>query len=202
MEGTIASVPPQGGRKHPQQEYIQINTRNILFICGGAFDGLEQIVESRIGKRRIGFAGTDVPKDGNVLRGAEPEDLQRYGMIPEIVGRLPVTVPLDSLDEEALVRILQEPKNALVKQYDKMFELEGIGLTFEPAAISAIAKGALARGTGARGLRSIIETVMRDVMFEIPSRRDVREVVVTAESIDHGVPPLLVLNPTERKREA
>jgi ATP-dependent Clp protease ATP-binding subunit ClpX len=202
LEGTIASVPPQGGRKHPQQEYIQINTRNILFICGGAFDGLEQIVESRIGKRRIGFSGGDIPKEGNVLRAAEPEDLQRYGMIPEIVGRLPVTVPLDSLDEDALVRILQEPKNALVKQYDKMFELEGIGLTFEPAAIRAIAKGALARGTGARGLRSIIETVMRDVMFEIPSRRDVREVVVTAESIDHGVAPLLVLNPTERKREA
>jgi ATP-dependent Clp protease ATP-binding subunit ClpX len=123
-------------------------------------------------------------------------------MIPEIVGRLPVTVPLDSLDEEALVRILQEPKNALVKQYDKMFELEGIGLTFEPAAIRAIAKGALARGTGARGLRSIVETVMRDVMFEIPSRRDVREVIVTAEAIEHGVPPLLVLNPAERKREA
>jgi ATP-dependent Clp protease ATP-binding subunit ClpX len=203
LEGTIASVPPQGGRKHPQQEYIQINTRNILFICGGAFDGLEQIVESRIGKRRIGFAGDDVAaKEGNVLRCVEPEDLQRYGMIPEIVGRLPVTVPLDSLDENALVRILQEPKNALVKQYDKMFELEGIGLTFEPAAIRAIAKGALDRGTGARGLRSIIETVMRDVMFEIPSRRDVREVVVTAESIDLGVPPLLVLNPSERKREA
>ncbi len=204
LEGTIASVPPQGGRKHPQQEYIQINTRNILFICGGAFDGLEQIIESRIGRRRIGFAGDDqmATKTGSVLRSAEPEDLQRYGMIPEIVGRLPVTVPLDSLDEDALVRILQEPKNALVKQYDKMFELEGIGLTFEPAAIRAIAKGALERGTGARGLRSIIETVMRDVMFEIPSRRDVREVIVTAESIDHGVPPLLVLNPAERKREA
>jgi ATP-dependent Clp protease ATP-binding subunit ClpX len=203
LEGTIASVPPQGGRKHPQQEYIQINTRNILFICGGAFDGLEQIVESRVGKRRIGFTGDDLAaKESNVLRCVEPEDLQRYGMIPEIVGRLPVTVPLDSLDEDALIRILQEPKNALVKQYDKMFELEGIGLTFEPAAIRAIAKGALERGTGARGLRSIIETVMRDVMFEIPSRRDVREVVVTAESIDLGVPPLLVLNPSERKREA
>ncbi|MBM4182762.1 MAG: ATP-dependent Clp protease ATP-binding subunit ClpX [Gemmatimonadetes bacterium] len=203
LEGTIASVPPQGGRKHPQQEYIQINTRNILFICGGAFDGLEQIVEGRIGKRRIGFAGADVPAtDGDVLRFVQPEDLQRYGMIPEIVGRLPVSVSLESLDEDALVRILQEPKNALVKQYDKMFELEGIGLTFEPAAIRAIAKGALDRGTGARGLRAIIETVMRDVMFEIPSRRDVREVVVTEESIAHGVPPLLVLNPTERKREA
>jgi ATP-dependent Clp protease ATP-binding subunit ClpX len=203
LEGTIASVPPQGGRKHPQQEYIQINTRNILFICGGAFEGLERIVESRIGKRRIGFAGGEVAsKKGNVLQWLEPEDLQRYGLIPELVGRLPVVVHLEELDEDALVRILQEPKNALVKQYDKMFELDGIGLTFEPAAIRAIAKRALARGTGARGLRSIIESTMRDVMFEIPSRRDVREVIVTAESIDRGVPPLLVLHPEERKREA
>ncbi len=154
-------MPPQGGRKHPQQEYIQINTRNILFICGGAFDGLEQIVESRIGKRRIGFAGGEAQaKDdnGNILQWVEPEDLQRYGLIPEIVGRLPVTVHLDELDEDALVRILQEPKNALVKQYEKMFELEGIGLTFEPDAIRAIARRTLERGTGARGLRSIIES--------------------------------------------
>jgi ATP-dependent Clp protease ATP-binding subunit ClpX len=203
LEGTIASVPPQGGRKHPQQEYIQINTRNILFICGGAFDGLEQIVESRVGKRRIGFTGGELQtKDGNILQYVEPEDLQRYGLIPELVGRLPVSVHLDDLDEEALVRILQEPKNALVKQYDKMFELEGIGLTFEPTAIRAIAKRALDRGTGARGLRSIIESVMRGVMFEIPSRRDVREVVVTEESVDESVPPLLVLHPEERKLEA
>ena len=204
LEGTIASVPPQGGRKHPQQEYIQINTRNILFICGGAFDGLEQIVEGRLGKRRIGFAGGDaeLKEDGNVLQWVEPEDLQRYGLIPEIVGRLPVTVHLDDLDEESLVRILQEPKNALVKQYDKMFELEGIGLTFEPDAIQAIARRTLDRGTGARGLRSIIESVMREVMFQIPSRSDVREVVVTEESIDHGVAPLLVLHPEERKLEA
>ena len=171
LEGTIASVPPQGGRKHPQQEYIQINTRNILFICGGAFDGLEQIVEARIGKRRIGFAGEErAAQDGNILEHVEPEDLQRYGLIPEIVGRLPVTVHLDDLDEDSLVKILQEPKNALVKQYDKMFELDGIGLTFEPAAIRAIAKKSLNRGTGARGLRSIIESVMREVMFDIPSR--------------------------------
>jgi ATP-dependent Clp protease ATP-binding subunit ClpX len=203
LEGTVASVPPQGGRKHPQQEYIQINTRNILFICGGAFDGLEKIVESRVGKRRIGFNDGEVAeKDGGLMQWVEPEDLQRYGLIPELVGRLPVTVHLDDLDEDALVRILQEPKNALVKQYEKMFELEGIGLTFDPAAILAIARKTLDRGTGARGLRSIIEGIMRDVMFEIPSRADVREVVVTPESIEHSVPPLLVLHPEERKMEA
>jgi ATP-dependent Clp protease ATP-binding subunit ClpX len=203
LEGTVASVPPQGGRKHPQQEYIQINTKNILFICGGAFDGLEQIVEGRIGKRRIGFdGGESEQKEGNILQYVEPEDLQRYGLIPELVGRLPVTVHLDDLDEESLVQILQEPKNALVKQYDKMFELDGIGLTFEPAAIRAIARRALERGTGARGLRSIIESVMREVMFEIPSRDDVREVVVTEESIEQGVEPLLLLRAEERKLEA
>ncbi|MDH3424790.1 MAG: ATP-dependent Clp protease ATP-binding subunit ClpX, partial [Gemmatimonadota bacterium] len=182
LEGTIASVPPQGGRKHPQQEYIQINTRNILFICGGAFDGLEKIVEARVGRRQIGFSGKDPAElDGNVLAWVEPEDLQRYGLIPEIVGRLPVSVHLDQLDEEALVRILQEPKNALVKQYEKMFELEGIGLRFDPEAIRAIARRTLDRDTGARGLRSIIESTMREIMFEIPSRSDVREVVITAE---------------------
>ena len=203
LEGTVASVPPQGGRKHPQQEYIQINTRNILFICGGAFDGLEKIVESRIGKRRIGFAGEDVKaKEGNTMQWVEPEDLQRYGLIPELVGRLPVTVHLDDLDEEALARILEEPKNALVKQYEKMFELEGVGLTFDREAIKAIAKKTMKRKTGARGLRSIIEGIMRDVMFEIPSRNDVREVVVTPESVEHGVAPLLVLHPEEEKLKA
>jgi ATP-dependent Clp protease ATP-binding subunit ClpX len=204
LEGTIASVPPQGGRKHPQQEYIQINTRNILFICGGAFDGLEKIVEARVGKRRIGFSGSAESEDdsGNVLQHVEPEDLQRYGLIPELVGRLPVTVHLDELDQEALTRILEEPKNALVKQFKKMFELEGIGLTFDRDAISAIAKKTLERGTGARGLRSIIEGLMRDVMFELPSRKDVREVVVTQECVENGVAPLLVLHPEERKLEA
>jgi ATP-dependent Clp protease ATP-binding subunit ClpX len=203
LEGTVASVPPQGGRKHPQQEYIQINTRNILFICGGAFDGLEKIVEGRIGKRRIGFAGEDVErKEGNTMQWVEPEDLQRYGLIPELVGRLPVTVHLDDLDEEALALILEQPKNALVKQYRKMFELEGIGLTFDREAIKAIAKKTMERKTGARGLRSIIEGIMRDVMFEIPSRNDVCEVVVTPESVEHGVAPLLVLHPEEEKLKA
>jgi ATP-dependent Clp protease ATP-binding subunit ClpX len=205
LEGTVASVPPQGGRKHPQQEYIQIDTRNILFVCGGAFDGLEKIVEGRVGKRRIGFAGEEAASHREeLLRHVEPEDLQRFGLIPELVGRLPVTVALDELDEDALCRILIEPKNALVKQYTKMFELEGIGLTFDREAITAIAKKTLDRGTGARGLRSVIEAMMRDVMFELPSRDDVREVVVTAECVDGGVPPLLVLRPEagERRKEA
>ena len=206
LEGTIASVPPQGGRKHPQQEYIQINTKNILFICGGAFDGMEQIVEARLGKKRIGFSGEELAehkdKSGSLMQWVEPEDLQRYGLIPEIVGRLPVSVHLEELDEEALVRILQEPKNALVKQYEKMFELEGIGLTFDPAAIAEIARKTLDRNTGARGLRSIIENTMRDIMFEIPSRTDVREVVITKECIENGVPPLLVLHTEDRAMEA
>ncbi len=206
LEGTIASVPPQGGRKHPQQEYIQINTKNILFICGGAFDGLEEIIEARLGRKAIGFSGTEEgdqkdTEDG-LMQWVEPEDLQRYGLIPEIVGRLPVSVHLNDLDEEALRRILQEPKNALVKQYEKMFELEGIGLTFDVDAIQAIARKTLDRDTGARGLRSIIEATMRDIMFEIPSRNDVREVVITKECIEDGVQPLIVLHTEERALEA
>jgi ATP-dependent Clp protease ATP-binding subunit ClpX len=204
LEGTVASVPPQGGRKHPQQEYIQIDTRNILFICGGAFDGLEKIVESRVGKRQIGFTGKDVeiPRDES-LKMVEPEDLQRFGLIPELVGRLPVTVSLDELDEEALVKILQEPKNALVKQYAKMLELEDIGLIFEPAALTAIAAKTHNRGTGARGLRAVIEEVLRELLFELPSRTDVRELVITKEAVDDGVLPLLVLRPeVEKKKEA
>ena len=207
LEGTVASVPPQGGRKHPQQEYIQINTRNILFVCGGAFDGLEKIVEERIGKGRIGFAGETTGNGSENERKqmpsrVEPEDLQRFGLIPELVGRLPVSVGLSDLDEDALCRILVEPKNALVKQYSKMFELEGVGLTFDRDAIRAIARKTLERGTGARGLRSVIEGVMRDVMFDIPSRTDVREVVVTTESVQHGTPPLLVLHPQPERKEA
>lgn len=209
LEGTVASVPPQGGRKHPQQEYIEVDTRNILFICGGAFDGLEKIVESRLGKRRIGFEGDGTEEAGdsaalrdNLLRHVEPEDLQRFGLIPELVGRLPVMVNLEELDEEALVRILQDPKNALIKQYTKLFELEEIGLTFEPEAIRAVARKATARGTGARGLRAVLEELMRDVMYEIPSRDDVREVVVTAECVEHGTNPLLVHHPEAEKKEA
>jgi len=205
LEGTVASVPPQGGRKHPQQEYIQINTRNILFICGGAFDGLEKIVEQRQGRSRIGFADHEMrdEKKMELLRAVEPEDMLRFGLIPELVGRLPVLTTLDALDEEALIRILQEPKNALVKQYEKMFDLEGVRLTFDIEGLTAVARRALERGTGARGLRAVLEDVMRDVMYDVPSRDDVREVVITRESVTDGIPPLLVLNAGEaRKKEA
>jgi ATP-dependent Clp protease ATP-binding subunit ClpX len=207
LEGTVASVPPQGGRKHPQQEYIQIDTRNILFICGGAFDGLEDIVERRVGKRQIGFSGGKGDRlgvyedDGNPLAFVEPEDLLQYGLIPELVGRLPVTCALHDLDEESLVDILQIPKNALVKQYTKMFELEGVGLTFDPEALHAIARKAIDRGTGARGLRAVMENVMLDVMFDLPSRDDVREVVITNETVEDDQDPLLILGPEEKRRK-
>jgi ATP-dependent Clp protease ATP-binding subunit ClpX len=205
LEGTVASVPPQGGRKHPQQEYIQINTRNILFICGGAFDGLEKIIEQRTGHRRIGFNDNSIwaqLRRTNPFADVQPDDLLRFGLIPELVGRLPVVVTLDALDESALIRILQEPKNALLKQYDKMFELEEVRLTFDPEAVRVIARKALDRGTGARGLRAVLEEVMRDVMFDVPSRHDVREVVITPECIQKAIPPLLVLRPEAKKREA
>jgi ATP-dependent Clp protease ATP-binding subunit ClpX len=205
LEGTTAAVPPQGGRKHPQQEYIQINTRHILFVCGGAFDGLEKIVEARTGKRQIGFgakdAGNDEERKADPFQDVEPEDLLRFGLIPELVGRMPVMVTLENLDEEALVRILTEPKNALVKQYQKIFGMDGVGITFDPAAIRAIARAAIERGTGARGLRAVIENLMRDIMFDIPSREDVLEVVVTPECVTDGVPPLLVLAPEEPMRK-
>src|SRR5512134_510253 len=208
LEGTVASVPPQGGRKHPQQEYIQINTKDILFICGGAFDGLEKIIEARTGRRRIGFTQEEV-KSGkakqiakNPFAEVEPDDLLRYGLIPELVGRLPVCVPLEALDEDALVRILKEPKNALTKQYTKLFELEEVGLTFDAEALRAIAHRAISRGTGARGLRSILETIMTDLMFELPDREDVREVVITKESVTEGRPPLVVTERARTKREA
>jgi ATP-dependent Clp protease ATP-binding subunit ClpX len=206
LEGTVASVPPQGGRKHPQQEYIQINTKDILFICGGAFDGLEKVIQSRLGRQQIGFSngpgGSDGPKDidkKNPFAHVEPDDLLRFGLIPELVGRLPVAVALESLDEESLVRILVEPKNSLTKQYAKLFELEDVGLTFDQEALRAVARKALKRGTGARGLRSILEMVMTDIMFELPARDDVVEVVITPESINENVGPLVV---TERPKIA
>jgi ATP-dependent Clp protease ATP-binding subunit ClpX len=208
LEGTIASVPPQGGRKHPQQEYIQVNTKDILFICGGAFDGLEKIIEARTGRRRIGFtkeeveAGVADKVKRNPFADVEPDDLLRYGLIPELVGRLPVTVPLDALDEGALVRILVEPKNALTKQYHKLFDLENVRLTFDKEALRAIAGKALKRGTGARGLRAILEEMMTDIMFDLPSRDDVREVAVTTETVTEGRPPLLVTERARHKKEA
>jgi ATP-dependent Clp protease ATP-binding subunit ClpX len=204
LEGTIASVPPQGGRKHPQQEYIQINTRNILFICGGAFDGLDKIIEQRTGHRRIGFGGSTekLSTNPNPFRDVQPDDLLRFGLIPELVGRLPVNVTLDALDEDSLIRILKEPKNALLKQYGKMFELEEVRLSFDPDAVRAVARRALGRGTGARGLRAVLEEIMRDIMFDVPSRLDVREIVITPECVEQQMPPLLVLNPEPKKREA
>jgi ATP-dependent Clp protease ATP-binding subunit ClpX len=208
LEGTVASVPPQGGRKHPQQEYIQIDTRNILFVCGGAFDGLDRIIEARTGRRQIGFskeeleAGKVAQLRENPYHDVEPDDLLRYGLIPELVGRLPVMVSLDALDEADLVRILLEPKNALSKQYKKLFELEEVGLTFEPDALKAVAHKAIKRGTGARGLRAILEEMMTDIMFELPDREDVREVVITKESVTEGRPPLQVTARARTKKEA
>ena len=206
LEGTVASVPPQGGRKHPQQEYIQINTKDILFICGGAFDGLEKIIEARTGRRQIGF-GDAGDKTGerkkNPFSEVEPDDLLRYGLIPELVGRLPVVVALESLDEVSLVRILKEPKNALTKQYKKLFELEEVELTFDEAALRAVAQKALKRGTGARGLRAIVEELLTDVMFDLPTRDDVVEVKVTEASVNNpGTPPLLEISPQRKKKEA
>ena len=210
LEGTVASVPPQGGRKHPQQEYIQINTKDILFICGGAFDGLEKIIQARTGRQQIGFAkdssatttisGAENKK--NPFNEVEPDDLLRFGLIPELVGRLPVMVPLEALDEDSLMKILVEPKNALTKQYKKLFEMENVGLTFDGEGLRAVATKALKRGTGARGLRAILETLMTDIMFDLPNRDDVREVVVTAESVTEGKPPLIVTERPRAKREA
>jgi len=195
LEGTVANVPPQGGRKHPQQKYLEVNTKNILFICGGAFQGLEKIVERRVGKNILGFARDDERVDSEKredLSLVEPQDLMKYGLIPELVGRLPVVTALQDLDKDAMVRILQEPRNALTKQYIKLMDMEAVELVFEPGALEAIADMAIRRKTGARGLRSILEAAMRNVMFEIPSLTDIRQVIISRETIEKKVDPEIV----------
>jgi ATP-dependent Clp protease ATP-binding subunit ClpX len=198
IEGTVASVPPQGGRKHPNQEFVQVDTTNILFVCGGAFDGLDKVIRQRSDKSGIGFGAEVRSKDsrkdiGEVLKGVEPEDLIKYGLIPEFVGRLPVVATLDELDEDALIQILTEPKNALLKQYQKLFGMEGVELEIRPEALRAVATRALARRTGARGLRSILEQALLDTMFDLPSLGNVRKVVIDENTIVHAEQkPLLI----------
>jgi ATP-dependent Clp protease ATP-binding subunit ClpX len=205
MEGTIASVPPQGGRKHPQQEFLQVDTTNILFICGGAFSGLERIISARGRGTSIGFgAEVRAPEErrvGEVLRECEPEDLLKFGLIPEFIGRLPVVATLEDLDESALIRILTEPKNALVKQYQRLFEMEGVKLAFTKDALEGVAKKAIGRKTGARGLRSILEQNLLDTMFELPSLEGVSEVAINREVIEGRAKPLYIYADRPRERE-
>ncbi len=204
LEGTIASVPPQGGRKHPQQEFLQFDTTNVLFICGGAFDGLDKIVQRRIGEKTIGF-NSDIKHNklnsAETLQKLQPEDLIKFGLIPEFIGRLPVIVNLKELSKEALVRIITEPKNALLKQYKKLFEMDCVELEIEEDAVLRIAEKAIERKTGARGLRSILEKVMTEIMFEIPSREDVRKCIITKGTIDNETMPTLVLVDPEKAKK-
>ncbi len=206
MEGTVASVPPQGGRKHPQQEFLQVDTTNILFLCGGAFAGLEKIIASRGRNTSIGFGAPveddDDRRTGEILKGIEPEDLLKFGLIPEFIGRVPVLATLEDLDEESLVRILTEPKNALVKQYQRLFEMEDVNLTFADEALSGIARRAVDRKTGARGLRSIMEGILLDTMFDLPSLEGVEEVVISPEVVEGSARPLRIYSERDEEIES
>lgn len=204
LEGTVASVPPQGGRKHPHQDFIQFDTTNVLFICGGAFDGLDKIIQRRIGEKTIGFNSdikTSTMVTSEILKSLQAEDLLKYGLIPEFVGRLPVMVTLDELNKEALVRIIKEPKNAILKQYKKLFSMDGVELEIEDEAIVRVAEKAIERKTGARGLRSILEHVMTDIMYEIPSREDITKCIITKGTIDYNTGPALVLVEAKRNKK-
>lgn len=205
IEGTVASVPPQGGRKHPHQEFLQINTENILFICGGAFEGLDKIIKDRIGQKSIGFgAKVESPKEIDKYKIYEellPQDLLKYGLIPEFVGRLPIVTTLRELDKQTLIKIVTEPKNALVKQYKKLFEYDDVELQFEPEALELIVDKALERNTGARGLRSIIEDIMRDIMFDIPSNPKIEKCIITKETVQNGAAPKLIINENKEEKK-